>query len=149
MGVEKLLMAGGLLSGGISIFGGAGQKSAYRSEASLLEEEGRLLREDQLREATDRATEIRKAAAKQKLAYLRQGVRLSGSPLLALDETLTEGQREVDLITERGNRLFDLKRRQADILRSQGRSSLVGGFGQALSTLLGIGTTLYAARNRT
>lgn len=137
MGVETAVI-GTLLatSIGSSLYSGYQQKQAAKSEAGLMEDQGRLELEESKDEAARRAKEIRKFSARQKLAFIKNGVRLEGSPLDVIDETLTEGQKEVDSVLRRGNALYDLRTRQADNLKKSGRAALIGGIGSASGSVL-------------
>lgn len=137
MGVDPVTLTLAAVAAGGSLYGGYSQKQAYRSEASLLEDQGRLQLQESYDEADRRAKEIRKFASKQKLAFIKNGVQFSGSALDVVDETLTEGQKEVNSVVKRGQALYDLRFREADRYRKMGRAALIGGFGGAAESFLG------------
>lgn len=142
MGATALLATAGLASAGASIFGGLQANKAAKDEAARIEEEGRLAQQEADEEAARRAKQVRKFAARQKLSFLKNGVRLEGTPLAVLDETQAEGQAEVDAISKRGQAISRLRTSQASQTRSSGRASLIGGFGGAASSLLTLGLGL-------
>lgn len=127
------------LAAGASVVQGVMGYQAARDEARLINQQGILEQQEAQEEAQRKANEVRKFAARQKLAFLKNGVRLEGSPLLVVDETLTEGQKEVDAITRRGNALRTLRAQEAQITKNRGRAALIGGLGQAA----GLGYSYY------
>lgn len=117
-----------------SVVGGIAGNQAAKDEARLLDEQGQLAQSEAQAEAQRKANENRKFLKRQKLAFLKSGVTLEGSPLFTLETTLEEGQEEVTAIAKRGGaqaRLFSQKASQA---RGAGRSALVSGIGGATST---------------
>lgn len=133
MGVE-VLVASAIISAGASIAGGMAADKAAKKEANLLNDQGDLAQTEANKEAARRADEVRVFQKRQKLAFLKNGVTLEGSPLLILDETLRKGQEEVDAVSNRGAAQADYYRRSAEITKSKGRAALIGGFGGAAST---------------
>lgn len=127
----------GAMAVGGTLLAGYNAKQAARREASALEAQGLMLRDEYAKEAQNRANEVRKFKAKQKLAFLSNGVQITGTPQLVLDETTREGQDEVNALTKRGNAYADLAYRKAGIMRDEGRSAFIGSifsaFGQASS----------------
>lgn len=123
------------VSAGASIYGGIQANSASKKEAGLLREQGAIAQSEADSEAASHARDVRRFAADQSLAFLSNGVTLAGSPLLVLDDTITQGQKEVDSITRSGNAQRSLFNQRADITRNQGRAALIGGLGQAAGTV--------------
>lgn len=123
------------------LYSGYQANQSARKEADATEAQGSLMREEAYRSAWQRAEEVEKSRSKQKLAFLTNGVQISGTPELVLDETTRQGQAEVDALVRRGNALYDLSYQKADIMRSEGRAALIGGMGKAAST----GASMYAA----
>lgn len=107
-------------------------------EARNLEAQGAIARQESLDEAERKAKEVRKFEARQRMQFLQQGVSVSGgSPLLVFDETLTDGQREVDALIRRGNAQIDLYNAKAQQARNSGAAALIAGNAQATTALLG------------
>lgn len=136
MGVEVALATAAIISAGASIAGGISADRSAKREAGALNDQAALAESESLAEAKRRATEVRQFQRRQKLAFLKNGVTLEGSPLLVLDETLASGQEEVDAIMRRGSSQAKLYREHAAITRNRGRAALIGGIGQAAGTTL-------------
>lgn len=120
-----------LISAGFKIATGVSQSRAAESEADLQEEQGRIAQQEARVSAERSAKEKRKFLARQKLAFIKNGVSLEGSPLLVLEETLTESQKEIDAIIKRGSAQQRLAGRRAEITRARGRRALLGSIGKA------------------
>jgi len=123
-----------VISAAATITQGFQQKGAFDAEANLLEDQGRLQAEESQAEAQRVANNRRKFRKRQKLAFLKNGVTLAGSPLLVLEETIRESQEEVNAIARRGTAQAKLRFQQAAIKRSTGRAAVIGGFGSAATT---------------
>ncbi len=129
----------GMTVGG-QIFGGMSDNRAARDEARALEREAALARQEELAEADRLEKEHTRFLAKQSLMFLKGGVTLSGSPLFVLEETREEKDKQIEAQINRANARYGLGRTRANIVRSSGRASLIGGlFGG-----IGSGTTMFA-----
>lgn len=138
MGVDPVslaLIGSTVISVGSKVASGFAAKKAANNEASLLEDQARIATDEAAQKAQIRATEVRKFAKTQKLAFLKNGVTLEGSPLLVLQDTFDQGQIEVNAITKQGFAQSKLLNAKAQIMRNQGRAALIGGFGDAASSL--------------
>lgn len=118
-----------------SIAGGMQKQAAAGKEAYALENQATLNDQETRIEAQIHATRVRKFAANQKGAFLKNGVTLEGSPLAVLDETYKFGQEEVDSIVRSGKARSQLYRDKASIARSEGRAALLGGIGSGVGSL--------------
>lgn len=136
MGLETALIAATVVSVGSSIAGGISANNAAKREAALEEEQGRIAQDEANVEAGRRADEVRKFRARQKMGFLKSGVTLEGSPLLVLEETLNEGQKEVDAIVRSGDAKRRFANESASITRSKGRAAMISGFGNAASSAI-------------
>lgn len=135
-GIASLLLQ---TMGGISALQAQNREAdAFLDQAFLLEQTARANQEKELRT-------LQKFKAKQAAKFLKSGVLLSGTPLTVLDETETEGLREIESNFNRQARLANLSRRRAGNARSIGRSALFQGFGGAL--IQGLTLTSGAARS--
>jgi len=123
------------VSAGTQVAVGRQQQEAAGQEAVLQEEQGRILREEAQVEAERSAKEKRKFLVKQKLAFIKNGVSLEGSPLLVLEETRSESQKEIDAIIRRGSAQQRLAFQRAVITRSKGRAALLGSISGATSNI--------------
>lgn len=135
MGVIALV-ASAVLGAGGKILGGMSERDAQKSRAGMFEDESRLASAEATANAKQRARDVRRFAANQKVAFLKNGVTLEGSPLLALEDTYQQGQEEVNAITDSGNARASLYWREGQIAKKQGRAAMVGGILGASSTLL-------------
>lgn len=124
-----------VLSAVSSIAGGMQKQQAANREAQALENQATLTEQEAQVEAQIHATRVRKFAANQKSAFLKNGVTLEGSPLAVLDETYKFGQEEVDSIVRSGAAKAQLYRDKAEISRNEGRASLLGGIGSGVGSL--------------
>jgi len=124
-----------VVAAGFSVAGGLSARDSAKKEASAQEEQARLANAEARREADRTAKTNDVFRRRQKLAFLKSGVLLEGSPLLVLQETQEESQKEVDAIRARGNALEDLGKRRASVTRSEGRAKLIGSIGQAIGTI--------------
>lgn len=125
--VTLTLIAAGIGAGG-QIYSGYTANQAAKREAGLLEEQGALAQAEADEEARAHANDVRKFSRTQALSFLKNGVSLAGSPLLVLDETLTEGQKEATSIAKSGAAQRSLYNARAYNARSEGRAKLIGGF---------------------
>lgn len=130
MGLDPvtLAIAFTVVSAAGSIIQGFQEKKAADAEASLLEEQGVLQAQEAQDEAIRVANDRRKFRKSQKLAYLKNGVSLAGSPLLVLETTRAESQAEVNSIARRGTAQASLAFANAAQTRTAGRVALLGGF---------------------
>lgn len=119
----------------LKIFSGVSGESAARVEAAAQFNQGDIARSEAAAEAQRIANQNRKFLKRQKLAFIKNGVTLDGSPLLTLETTLEEGQAEVDAEIRRGKaqaRLFTARSEQTS---SAGRSSLLGALFEGASSV--------------
>lgn len=123
MGIETALLVGTLISAGTSIVGGIQQKNAADAQA----DEASRAAEEQMR------TEARENIAlekRQKLAFLKSGVSLTGTPLAVLAETHRIGNQNIEEIGRAGSA-------KAASYKASGRSAMIQGIGQGIGTLAG------------
>lgn len=132
------------ISAGASIIGGISANNSARREAKAIEEQGRLQQEEATAEATAHAQDVRRFAANQSLSFLANGVTLAGSPLLVLEDTVMQGQNEVDSIVRSGNAARRLAGEKAENTRASGRAALIGGIASAAGTVATAGIAAKA-----
>jgi len=138
MGLTAAIIAFTVISVGAKITAGIQENNAAKAEAKLLEAQGVLTQEEAVAEANRVANDRRKFRKKQKVAFLKNGITLAGSPLLVIEETRRESQMEVDAIVRRGRAQASLAFQQAAITRGGGRAALVSGiFGAASTVVIG------------
>ncbi len=119
------------MSSFIEILSGFEAQSAAKEEESAIRKQGGLA----LRESEQEAARVGEANTRfeqrQRLSFLKSGVRLEGTPLAVLAETRAKGARETSAIRERGVAQAGLLRTRAGIVRSVGRAKLLSTFGSA------------------
>jgi hypothetical protein len=86
---------------------------------------------------------VRKLLSSQKAAYGKSGVDLAGSPLLALQETVEQGELDALAIRYGGDVDASRNRSAAEISRMEGKAARTSGYLQAGSTLLSGGVKAY------
>lgn len=133
--MAQLMAVMAVVSAVSSIAGGVQKQNAARKEARALEDQAILSEQEAKAEAEIHATRVRKFAANQKSAFLKNGVTLEGSPLFVLEDTYKYGQDEVNSIVRSGAARATLYRQKAEIARSEGRAALIGGIGSGVSSI--------------
>lgn len=123
MGIETALIAAAAVGAATSIAGGIQQRNAAKKQANLMQAD-----------ADARAREEEKSGQryrnKQVVAYLKSGVTLEGSPLLAMQETIDTSRKNAATI--RSNAAV-----RADTVRQEGRNAFIGGLFSAARTTAG------------
>lgn len=139
MGVDPVslaFIAAAAIAGGGQILGGMSERDAQKNRAGAYEDQSRLTQSEAAAQAKRRAIDVRRFAANQKVAFLKNGVTLEGSPLLALEDTYLQGQEEVNAITDAGNARSNLYWREGQLSKKQGRAAMIGGLTGAAGTAL-------------
>lgn len=123
------------LSALFSIGSGVSAVRQADDEADAQREQADLARIESEQEA-DRVERIRKAErAKSSMRFIKGGVTLEGSPLFLLETQEELDKKEVAAERKRGVSIQRLGFKRAKITENRGRAALVGGIGQAASTL--------------
>lgn len=112
---------GTMTSGIISHSNAKAEAATQRSQAELANLEAGV-------EADRVAKANVKFKARQKMMFIKSGINLSGSPLLILEETQRESEKEVSAIRAKGVAQKALGFAQAQKVESTGRAKLVSGF---------------------
>lgn len=128
-----------------AVVGGIQQKKAADKQASATRAEAQrqanLRQEERESQARVEARENIQLEKRQKLAFLKSGVSLEGSPLLLLAETRRVGGENVEAIIKSGQTeatsLLRGGESQAAALKSSGRLALIGGLTGGLTTAAG------------
>ncbi len=136
---QALMIASIATTVGGHIFSGIAGNIAAQDEAKDLKRQAALERQEGLEEAARLEKEHRKFLAKQSLMYLKGGVTLAGSPLLVLEETREEKNKQVAAQKRRAEALYRLGRGKAKRVSNAGRAGLIGGFMDATSS----GTSMF------
>lgn len=124
-----------LLQAGGSLFGGYSAEKSAKEEGRALKKQGRLAAEEARTEEKRTFEDVTRAMARQKLAFLKSGVSLEGSPLLSLKDTEDEGKTQMGAIRRRGEAEYGLARDKAGRIRREGRSKLISGLFEAGGSL--------------
>lgn len=130
-------MWGELISGAGKIYAGySAYKSAF-AEASLLEEQGALTRDDYYKQAALIRDEGHRLRAKQTMEYVSAGVEVIGTPLLVAKETLSRSYARASSYEKTGQATMDLYNRKAKITRQEGKAALISGVLSGAGTMAG------------
>lgn len=116
-------MLGGIAAGS-QVFGGIQAEKEGRRQGRLAEETAR-------EQAEIRAEEVQEQIGRNVTLFAKSGVLLQGSPLLAIQEDIETGRRDVQSILSQGTQ-------EAKSLRASGRAQLFSSLGGATSTVAGI-----------
>jgi len=155
MGIETALVAMGMsastaatvgtiataVSAGSSLLSGVQQLSAGKSQAEGAYAQAGANIAEQTRQSTQQAYQEKQAAEgarrQQKLAYLKSGVSLSGSPLMVLEETRQKGLANANAVKAANTAYTTASgvqaKYQAKDAISQGRMGFIKGVTGALS----------------
>lgn len=121
-------------SAGLNLLSGLFGYMDAQDQAAQSESRGRLLRMEAEADAQRYAEQARGFKATQKLAYLKSGVTLEGSPLDILDETARVASENLSAMRARAQAGQNAQNAEADAARSRGRAALIGGIAGAAST---------------
>ncbi len=132
--MATLGLIGSGVQAGAQIYVGIEKQKAFELEASLQRQQARIVQRESFREAERVNRENVKFRKRQKLAFLKSGVSLEGSPLLVLEETQILGREEVRSILRSGVAQAGLITRKATITRGKGRAALISGIASGAST---------------
>ena len=137
---------GGLstLSGGLSILSGVQQQQAASEQAGIARQQASMQAAEAGRvsgaQAFQAEQDADRARSRQKLAFLKSGVSLEGSPLLIMEETRQRGLDNVNEIIKSGASsgaaALTEGRIAAQNLQSAGRQSLVKGLTSGLAKIV-------------
>lgn len=106
MGIETAIIAG------LSLAAAAGQYSQSQSSAKQTAKAGAI-------EAQNRADDIKKLAARQRVSYLQAGLELEGTPSAIINDTYNTGIADINDITSSYNQ-------QSKNIMHQARAQLIG-----------------------
>lgn len=126
--------AGKAIQGTAQIYAGVSAYQSALGQASLLEEQGSLTRDDYFRQANLVREEGHRFRAKQTMDFISAGVEIVGTPQLVLKETLSKSTAKAGSLDVTGANYEKLYKRKADITRNEGMASMISG------ALMGAGT---------
>lgn len=120
MGVEIAMAAVGMAQNSAAA---VAQWQDSLKESRAIDEQTRLIQEEGRANAQLSATENAKFLAKQKMAYVVNGVDMTGSPLLVMEETEKIGEDEVDAMKKRTAAAASFSLQKSKRVLSQGRAA--------------------------
>jgi hypothetical protein len=123
------------LSAGGSIYSGISANQSAKEQAGQLDRQAALAQEEARIEADRQSDERRRFIADQKMAYVANGIGISGTPLVTFENSYNEYQKEIDATIRAGDANADYLRSEAKVTRRNGRAALIGGVTQAASTV--------------
>ena len=129
------------VSVGTSLYAGYSAQKSSKKQASLMEQQGEVQKEDALREAARIRDEGYRFKQEQGMAYISSGVELVGTPLLVMAETAKMAEEEARATEKRGYAQGDLANAQAKITRNEGKAQMIASIGNAV----GSGVSTYRA----
>jgi len=139
MGLATAAIIASVVSAGASIAGGVSANKEAKRQAATAEAEANMRAEETarmgVREANAVGIEAESTRRRQKLAYLKSGVDLSGSPLMVMEATRRNGLDNVEETLRASSygaaAQIQEGRSQARALKSSGRQALISGIGNA------------------
>lgn len=134
------ILAGG--SAGFDILGGLFGMNAADANAASLRDQARLLKVEAEADTERYASEAKAFRATQKMAYLKSGVTLTGSPLDVLDESARVTSENISAMRAQANAKSQQLKGQAASVRAAGRVAFLQGVGGAMNTLAQTGKKL-------
>lgn len=139
------LVAFTALSAGASIVKGIQQNSAYTDQGIALMKQAQIAQYENNLAIKQKQREIDKAAARQVMAMSKNGMDTSaGSPLEVLYETATLGAEEVNALRLQGQAQVYKYQTDANTAFKSGRSALIGGAANAVTTIASTAIGGYA-----
>ncbi len=121
----------------LQIFQGIEALKAGREEESALKKQAGVAFEEGQAEGKRVQEESERLQTRQRLSFLKSGVSLQGSPLLAIARTEELGKAQADAIRNRGLAQSGLLRSKAKIAGRTGRAQFLGSAAQASATTAG------------
>lgn len=131
------------LSAASLLFGGMSANNESKRQAATAQAEANLRAEEtaraSARDAQFATAESESVRRRQKLAYLKSGVDLEGSPLLMMEATRRAGLDNAEEILRSGSQTAGAQiqegRSRASALRASGRQAFISGIGGAASSV--------------
>lgn len=125
-----------LVSGGLQLVGGLRGFQQAQTQANFEQFNARSEEIAGLQAANDARARLIKSLAAQNAAFGASGVDVgSGNPQDVMAQTQADGERELATLANQTILRSGARRQQADALRSQGTSALIGGVAGAAGTL--------------
>jgi hypothetical protein len=125
-----------------NLYSGITQNQAASEQAKLFFEQGATQAIEAEREALRREKLASRFKARQAMLFVKSGVRLEGSPLLLLEETQIEAEKEVEAIRQQGRARQRISFAQGEMAGSEGRARLVGSLFEGVSSGLAMSSAI-------
>lgn len=131
------------LTKGTQLYAGMQESKSYRKQAEYRVGQARVIREDTVRNAEIHKRNLKQFESEQRMAFLKSGVSLEGSPLLILEETERIGKEELKAMLERGKAKQELVLSEGEkalgVSKEISRGMLIKEVGDTLTSFLGKG----------
>lgn len=127
MGVETVLITSAVIGAGGGVYSGIQANKAAGKQAALYDEQANT---EQVAGAFQEAQTVRNfdtLLGEQKLNFAASGRSLEGSPLLVLDQTLTDKETEINNIRRNTARSVSQLRSAAKKTKKAGRNAIITG----------------------
>jgi len=134
--IPGIMKPGNVISAFGNIFAGISALDAANENASLLEQQGLLVRDDYNKQAALTREEGSRIRAKQTMEYISSGVEVVGTPQLVLKETLSKTMAKAGALEVTGAGYSRLYSKKAQITRKEGQAALVSGVMSAAASLI-------------
>lgn len=142
LGLAGLMKFASIASAGMSVVSGIQGMKAGNEQADLAMQQANMQGVEQERLAQREARMVQEEAdateRKQKIAYLKSGVSLEGSPLLVMEETRQKGADNVAEVLAGGKAASSAAQMEGRITakraKASGRQAFVSGLSNAAST---------------
>ena len=148
-GVEIALIAIGtsaVVGAGGALYAGEQQRRAASYSADVAEQAARAAQEKAAYDEEMHRERIRKTLSTMRSLYGKSGVDMTGTPLLALEESAAQGEMDALAIRYGGDVAAARQRSEAALLRMQGKTAQVSSYFQAGSTLLQGAGSMYTTK---
>lgn len=139
IGAAGVSATGNLVAGLFGFFAGENAQAIYESRA-------RMIRDEAENDALLYREKVQRFKASQKVAYLKAGVQLSGSPLDVLDETIRVGRETESAIRATGAARALDARAGGQAAATAGRNALVSGVAGGVRTAAAGAYAVYQHR---
>jgi len=123
------------VTAGLQIIQGLEAQKATKTEGKALRNQGAVALRESEREAARLQETNEDFEQKQRLSFLKSGVKLEGTPLDVLAETQRVGAEEVTAVREAGVARAGLFRSKARVTERGGRASFLGSLASASATI--------------
>ena len=138
-----VLGASAAVGAGGALYAGEQQRKAASYSADVAEQAAVAARERAAYDEEMHRERIRKTLSTIRSLYGKSGVDMTGTPLLALEETAAQGEMDALAIRYGGDVAAAQKRSEAALYKMQGRAAQTSSYFQAGSTLLQGAGSMY------